>query len=245
MLASITTNFPGGVTNARDTQTMGESAVPDPTFAQQWWHDFNTLNAADLTITLVGTGTTALTPDPLGGGVLLATTTAAAPDANYYQVPVASFVITPLHNLFFKARLKMSDVITNTVFAGLIATSATPLAAADGVFFVKSPGAATWLLRVVTAGTTVDTPLPSSLLAVAATFLEVGFFYDGQGNIAAFFNPTTGLTQPQPNSPRGYVAVVSGVKLPSVPLAPSFGILNGSAAARTLSVDFIVTTNER
>lgn len=241
MFASTTTNFPGGVTNAATYQAMGEACTPDPSWSQMYHNEFNTFIATDLTTTLVGTGTTALVAE--SGGVLLCTTTAGATDANYYQLPTAGFAITAGSQLFFKCRMKLSEVTNCAVHAGLIQASATPQAANDGLYFFKASGAATWVLRSSVGGVNTDTPLPTSLLAVAATWLEVSFYYDGS-NVAAFFTPTTGPTVPSSTALVGYCAKVAAPTLTAVILAPSFGILNASAVARTMRVDYMTVSNE-
>lgn len=241
-LSSQTTNFPGGVSNAAPYQAMAEAATPDPSWSQMYHNEFNTYIATDLTTTLVGTGTTALVAE--SGGVLLSTTSAAAPDANYHQLPVAGFQITPGSQLFFKCRIKIDSLLSD-VYAGLIETSATPLAAANGLFFVKAAGAGTWVLRSIVGGVTTNTALPAALLAVVNTWCEVSFYYDGQGNVAAFFNPTTGPSKPAANAPKGYVVTFSpAAGFTTAVLAPSFGHRNSTAVARTMRVDYLTASNE-
>lgn len=245
MFSSITTNFPGGVTNARDTQTMGDASVPDPTFAQQYANDFITFAATDLATTLVGTGTTTLSLDTAGGGVLSATTSAASGDSNFYQVPIPAFVLDPARQMFFKAKLKVSEVLNSVLYAGLLSVSATPLTAANSIMLIKSAGVATWFLRISVASAIRDIPLPANLVSVASEYVELGLWYDGQGNLAVFFNPTTGLAKPGPNQARGRVLSIALPTLPTGPLTPSFGVTNGAAAARTLGIDFLVAVAER
>jgi len=243
MFTSATTNFPGGVTNAAPYQAMAEAGTPDPSWSQLYHNEFNTYIATDLTTTLVGTGTTALAAE--SGGVLLSTTTAGIADANYHQLPVAGFQITPGSPLFFKARLKMDSATLSSVFAGLIIQSATPLAAADGLYFLKATGAATWVLRSSIGGVNVDTVIPVGLVAIAATWIEVSFYYDGQGNVAAFINPTTGPSKPAANAPKGFVARYSpAAGFTTAILTPSVGHLNSTAVARTLRVDYLTVSNE-
>lgn len=242
MFTSPTTNFPGGLTNAAPYQAMAQARTPDPSWSQLYHNEFNTYIATDLTTTLVGAGTTALAAE--SGGVLLSTTSAGAADANYHQLPVAGFVITAQSQLFFKCRIKL-DSLLSTVYAGLIETSATPLAPQNGLFFVKAAGVGTWVLRSIVAGVTVDTALPAALLSVVNTWAEVSFYYDGQGNVAAFFNPTTGPSEPASTAPVGYVAKYSpAAGFTSAVLAPSFGHRNATAVARTMRVDYITASNE-
>lgn len=243
MLTASSTNFPNGVTNAAQYQAMGESGTPDPSWSQLYHNEFNTYLATDFTITLAGTGTTALAAE--SGGVLLATTSAGATDANIYQLPVAGFQITPGSQLFFKCRLKLDNATLSDVYCGLIETTATPFAAANGLFLLKSAGAATWKLRSIVGGVTTDTNLPASSVVAANVWQELSFYYDGQGNVAVYFNPTTGPAVPNSTQPKGYVLRYSpSGGFTSTILAPSFGIRNSSAVARTMRVDYLTVSNE-
>lgn len=243
MLTANTTNFPGGVTNAAQYQAFGEAGIPDPSWSQLYHNEFNTFLATDFTTTLVGTGTSALAAE--SGGVLLATTSAASGDANFYQLPVASFQITADAQLFFKCRLKLDNATLSDVYCGLIAQSATPLAATEGLFFFKAAGAATWVLRSIVAGVTTDTPLPAASVVAANVYQELSFYKDKQGNVACFFNSTTGPAVPSSTSVKGYCAVkTTASALSSAILTPSFGIRNSTAVARTMRVDYLTVSNE-
>ncbi len=242
MFTSANTNFPGGLTNAAPYQAMAEACTPDPSWSQLYHNEFNTFIATDFTTTLVGTGTTALSAE--SGGVLLSTTTAAAPDANYYQLPVAGFQISSGSQLFFKYRGKLDSLLSD-FYAGLIETSATPLASQNGLFFFKAAGAGTLVLRSIIAGVTVDTALPASQAIVANTWFEVSFYYDGTGNVAAFFTPTTGPTKPAAGAAKGMVAKYSpAAGFTTAVLSPSFGFRNSTAVARTLRTDYLTVSNE-
>jgi len=242
MFTSTNTNFPGGVTNAAPYQAMAEACTPDPSWSQLYHNELNTFVATDFTTTLVGTGTTALSAE--SGGVLLSTTTAAAPDANYYQLPVAGFQITAGSQLFFKYRGKLDSLLSD-FYCGLIATSATPLAATEGLFFYKAAGAGTVVLRSTIGGVSVDTPLGAGNAIVANTWFELSFYYDATGNVAAYFTPTTGPTKPTSLQPKGYVARYSpAAGFTAAVLAPSFGFRNSTAVARTLRTDYLTVSNE-
>ena len=245
-LTSATTNFSNGVTNAAPWQAMAESIIPDPSYSQLYHNEFNTFAATDLTTTLVGTGTTALVAE--SGGVLLATTTAGAADANYYQLPTASFAFTPGSAMYFKARFKVDNATLPNIYAGLIATSATPLAAVDGVWFLKAAASANVILRHRIGGVTTDVALPTVLTVNATGWFELSFYYDGKVSIAAFFSPSTGaVPRPVPSSTAnpGYCAVMTlPTGFTTAILAPSFGILNSTAVARTVRWDYITASNE-
>lgn len=244
MWSSLATSLPGGVNNCAPWQTMSESGIPDPSFSQLFHEDFNKYTAAEWTVTNVGvTPTNALTAET--GGVLLNTTTAGAADATYLQLPVAGFQLLAGKHIFFKARIKQSDATTSDIYAGLIMTSVTPLAANDGLFFFKATGATTWVLRSRIGGASTDLALPASSVAVNATYQELGFHIDNLGNVEAFFNPTTGSPGiPNAGDNRGRDASFQP-SLTQVMLSPSFGIRNGAAAIKTMSIDYITVSAER
>lgn len=243
---SSTTQFPAGITNCQPWQTMSESGIPDPSFSQLFHDDFNRDPTSQWTITKGSTGTSALTAAQGPGGVLLVSTAATLNDTVYEQLPVAGFQLTNGKHQFFKARLALSDASLCDAYVGLIATSATPLTAADGLFFYKAAAATTWVLRSVIGGVTTDTPLPANCVAANATFLEVGFHVDGYGSVEAFFNPTTGVNSPvNAAAGRGRVAFFNSAAVTQALLAPSFGIKAGAAAVKTLAVDYITVSAER
>jgi len=244
-LTSATSNFPNGVTNAAPWQAMAEAIIPDPSYSQLYHNEFNVYQATDFTTTLVGIGTTALVAE--SGGVLLDTTTAGAADAIYHQLPTACFVITPGSAMYFKCRFKVDNATLPNIYAGLIAASATPLAATDGIWFLKAAASANVILRHRIGGVTTDVALPTILTVNATAWFELSFYYDGKQSIAAFFNPSTGaVPRPTPSSTAnpGYCAVMTLSAFTTAILSPSFGILNSTAVARTVRWDYITASNE-
>ena len=257
---SLTTRMPNGVTNAAPWQTMGASGIPDPTWAHVYENDFDRFSATEWTTTLVGTGTQALTP--YDGGALLLTTTAGATDSIAMQLINASFQLKPGKAAFFKFAGVLSDVVASTLEVGLLATTATPLTAANGIAIIKKAASSALFLRTTIAGVTVDTPFPAVCAPVNNVAFELGIEVDYLGNIAGFFNPTTGsnpisaaagTNNVAPAQPRGRVASLlqstANGSTPVVPtavlLAPTIFLQNGAAAAKTLTVDFITAVRER
>ena len=254
MFNSQTTRIPDGVTNAAPWQTFANVGVLDPSWAHVYHNDFDTYLPSDWTITLTGTGTSALAVGAIGGA-LLATTTAGAADANYYQLVQASFQLTPRETLHFKYFGILSDVTNDVFYAGMLSKSATPLTATDGIYILKATGQAGLTLNSVIGGVTTSTPIPGTLVAGVA--FELGLEVDYLGNLAAFFNPGTGgpFTAPTLNSHPGRQAVIFGLNavtgqspsaaLTQVALSPSFGLLNSTAAARTLTTDYVTVASSR
>lgn len=241
MFDSQTTRMPGGVTNAAPWQTLAAAGFPDPTYAQIYAEDFNTFTAGDFTFTAVGTPTQALLA--AAGGRLRLTNTTGSTDACYAQLVAAGFQLTPGTDAFFKFKGKASIVANGTIYAGLIATSTTPLAAADGLF-VKAVAGVLTLVSVV-GGVTTSVAFPASEVLVAATDFEIGIHVDYQGNVEAFFNPSTGQNPPAAGYPRGRSCALYAPGVTQALLAPSFGMLNGAGTARTLDVDYVVAAVDR
>lgn len=242
---SLTTRMPNGLTNASPGQTFGAAGIPDPAFAQLYHNDFNTYVSADWTATVVGTGTQAMTD--ADGGAILISNTSGATDATYMKLANASFKISSGKALFFKFAGTLSDISNDTAYFGLVNKAATTAASiTDGIFITKatsSTGALTLNVRVASAAVTVA--LPSSAVLVAGTAFELGIVIDYLGNVGVYFNPTTGHNTAGTPIGRGPVAALYAPTLPTALLTPAFGLLNASAATRTLSVDYITVARER
>lgn len=253
--SSLTTRHPNGVTNASDYQVFGQAGMPDPAWAHVYHNDFDTYAAGDWTVSKTGTGTAALAA--VDGGQLLCTTTTGAADSVFNQLTVATFKLLAGKDTFFKFGGILADVTTEVFYAGLIAQSATPLSASDGVFITKPAGSGALNLVCVIGGVTTTFPFPAAALLVANTAFEVGFHIDYLGNVEGFLNAGVGadwqVLGPQSSNPnllargRQVFAQNSAITggLTQALLTPSFGILNTSAAAHTLGVDYVSVARNR
>lgn len=248
MYTSQTTKFPGGLSNCAPGQTMHASGVPDPSWSQLYHNDFNNFAAADFTQSGLGAPTYSLNNSYGPGGVVTLNTDATLNDtANLFQ-PVGSFQLTPLKHQFFKTRLQVPvGSAAAAIYAGLSINAATAIGASDGLFFYKAAGQSNFVLRSTIGGVSTDTPLPAACAVADGAWVELGFHVDQQGNVEAFFNPTTGNNQPNVNNGtyRGRVASAQGLALTQQLLAVCAGIVNGTAAARTLAIDYLTMSSER
>lgn len=228
--------FPGGLTNAAPGSNMGMAGFPDPSFWHVYFDDFDTFTAAQWTITTVeagaGSATEALTD--ADGGVLLITNDAADNDADFFQKVGESFLMEAGKRAVFKARFRTNDAVQSDIVIGLQVTDTTPLDVTDGIYFLKAYGVATFDLicrKDASAGSTAATAVAT---AANDAWLTLGWFYDGKGNIAVFVNDAQVAT----------LAATSAF-LPDTELTVSFGIQNGEAVAKTLSLDYILAAKER
>jgi len=229
------TRFPYGVTTATKTANLGMFGLPDPTGWHTYFNDFDTFNTADWTITTTeagsGSATEALTD--ADGGVLLVTNDNADNDADFFQKVGESFLMQTGKKALFKARFKVSDATQSDVVMGLQVTDTTPLDVTDGIYFLKPDDAAVVNVVCRKDATTGSTSASSITSLADDTWIVLGWYYDGKGNLTYFVD----------NVQRGTIAVSD--YLPNTELTVSFGIQNGAAAAKTMSVDYIFAAKER
>lgn len=226
--------YPNGVTNVASSSPLGFYGLPDPAKWQTYFNHFHHFTANDWTTTRVGvTPTEALANET--GGVLLLTTTAGATDSTFSQKKGESFLMAAGKRAIFRARFKGSDATTSDLLVGLQITDTTPLAVSDGIYFYKPTGAATVNLIYAKSSTVVTT---SAIATMAnATHIELAWTYDGVNELSYYVNGVKSGTV-------SVTTTVAGDKLPTVTLTPSFGIQNGAAAVKTMSIDHIFAAIE-
>lgn len=229
-MANLVTRFPNGLTNVGEDSPFADLAMPAPTLFHTYMEDFDYYTAGDWTVTETDAGATQALADG-DGGLLLITNTAADNDLVALQKKGNSFTFESGKRLFFEARFKVSDATQSDLVMGLQVTDATPLAVANGVFFIKNDGAAT-VDFVLTKSSTSTTN--SSVATMANdTYIRLGFFYDGS-TMTYFVNGVNTGT-----------SVVTNLPLSTTNLTVSFAIQNGEAAAKTMTVDYIFVAKER
>lgn len=224
-----TTRFPNGVTNVGEDSLFAAMGQLAPTKFHTYMEDFDYYAAADWTVTETQAGATqALTNGD--GGLLLLTNSAADDDLNALQKVGASFAFAAGKKLWFEARFKVSDATQSDVVVGLQVTDTTPLDTTDGVFFLKADGS-TAVSLVVEASSTATTTASVATLA-NDTYVRLGFYYDGDAAVYYFVNGALGGKSATTN-------------LPTADLRVSFGIQNGEAVAKTMTVDYVFVAKER
>lgn len=225
--------FTQGVSTAASTETLASFGMPDPTKWQIFWNDFNDLIDIEETtrwiITTTGAGTEAISDAE--NGELLITNAAADDDADFLQSVKEVFGFTSGKELYFKARMKVSDVTQSDFIMGLQIRDTTPLAVSDGVWFQKNDGDAALDFHIM-KDSVEDSINGIPVTIEDATYFTVGFYYDGASTVEYFFNDVS----------RGTFGVSH---LPTTELTVSFGIQNGTDAAKTMTVDYILVACER
>jgi hypothetical protein len=254
---SRTSRNPYGITNAAPRQTMGNSGVPDPTWARMIALEY--INNNDLTALTANGAAAMATVAGVGGSATLTTGAAAntlgaeATAQAIFQVPT---VANNLGRMFFKWQGSI-DSLLGTLQVGFVASAAS---APQGIF-IQSTVTTGALSLIVRNGTGTSTfPFPSTQALVAGTAVELGIEVDTIGNVFAYFNPTTGaepITGTVPSTPIGTVAngpvvaaynqlngSLQGLFLPTAALFASQGAIPTTAVARVLTVNFFVAVQE-
>ena len=230
---SQVTRLVNGIGTVADNNIFADFGMPDPTKWHIFFEDFlQNPVAADYTITKVGTGTTALADTAFGA--LLLTNTTGASDSIYLQRIGRSFLMNSAKKAFFKTRLKMSSATLCGVLAGLQINDTTPTDATDGIYFLKTAAAATFDIFVRKDASTGSNTVAAVATAVADTFIELAWYYDGAGLV---YYAVDGVVKGSLSAAAAY--------LPDAQLSASFGLLNGSAVAHTAQFDYLFAAIER
>ena len=230
----MTTHFTSGVTNISADGTLGKLKAPAPHKYHAYFNDFDTYLASDWTITTTedGTGSASEALTDGDGGILLVTNAAGDNDHDFFQLVKEGFKYESGKQLAFNIRFKTNDATQSDIVAGLQLTDTSPLDVTDGMFFLKSDGAATITFVVEKDSTQSTLDLPNSL--ADDTFMTLGFVYDPKDQkFHVFQNNVLAGTVVSTNAPDDEEMTLS------------FGIQNGAAAAKTLSVDYIGGYKER
>lgn len=247
MPQSLTSRTPNGLTNAAPWQTLADAGFLDPSFAHVDFDDFNVYTAGDWTITKVGTGTVAAAAGD--GGNILLTTTAGIADAIYMQRPVEGFKLKAGKDTFIKFAGTLADITLPNFMFGLVNTNTAPFTSTDGVSIRKLAGSGALQLAVGVGGVNTFVNFPANCVLVAGVPFELGVHVDSQGNVYGYFNPTTGsnpisAAAAASTQSRGPVAKIT-TTLPTAVLNPTFALLNSTAAAKTLTVDYLLAATHR
>ncbi|WP_455363592.1 hypothetical protein [[Eubacterium] cellulosolvens] len=228
------TRLGDGVTNRDVADIFASLKTMDPTRYHTFFDDFDPYTTGTVyTLTEIGTGTDAGADGD--GGLLLLTTGAVGGDNEVLNSIQESFLFETGKPLFFRGVLQTDDATLADVFFGLaIKTATDPVGTAptDGVFFQKDNAAAT-IDFVVTKNSTPVTAAAIASMA-DATNVELAFYWDGIDRIWYSVDGTvTGYVTPGASLPDDEV------------LGVLIAVEASTAAARTLTVDYVMVAKER
>jgi len=199
-----------------------------------YFNDFMTYNSGDWTITTTeaGTGSATEAVTSSAGGALLLTNAAGDNDLDFLQLKGEAFKLSSSKRAYFSARFKVSDATQSDFVMGLQITDTTPLATTDGVFFIKDDGDTNLDLIVEKDSTSTDTTAIHTM--VDDTFVTVAWYIDPDASKVWY-----SINNAEP------VAVVNTNLPDNEELTASFGIQNGEAVAKTMTIDYINVMIER
>jgi len=230
---NIVTRFEYGVTNVGQDTLFADMVQPDPTLFHQYFNDFDAYVAGDWVVTETDSGATqALTAGD--GGLLLITNTAADDDLVALQKTPADWSFTSGKKTFFRARFKVSVATQSDLVIGLQVVDTTPLDVTDGVYFLKADGSTAVSVICRKNATTGSTSASAITTLANDTFVELGWYYDGDSKVYYEVN----------GSVLGSLDASSAF-LPDANVTVSFALQNGEAVAKTMTVDYIYVAKER
>ena len=237
---SAPTRLYSGLSTAYSNEPLYSFPFPDPFHtgstsslgSSTYTNDFNTLIGTDYTVT--GSSSAFAVAAGIGGWATLTpggTTTASAAYKNgtFFQFVAGN-------RAWFSTRIKTSAVAgAISYYAGLRAGSATT----DGLWFAKA-ASSTSINLVSTVNSTATTLVTGVATAVADTFVELAWYYDGtdiivySGTSASNMGPVARVTAPTIGS--------TGTTLTNALMGTVFQIT--PIATDTLTTDFVLAAQE-
>jgi len=207
----------------------------DPLVAYHYFTDFLSFSEDEWTITVVsaGAGDSTIAATGLAGGQVRVDTAEDENDGAQAQLDAISFALPAAGNLWFEARVEITEEVTQSDwFIGLLALDTTIIAGVPNnhCYFHKDDGD----IKIDFANDKAGTPTANADVAscVVDTPVRLGFKWDGT-TITAYVD--------------GVEVATSTTNIPTVAMAIAFGYLNGagSAANEGMNVDWIRCVVER
>jgi len=235
------THFPNGVSNRTKGHPLFNYPYLDPSKYYTYFDDFFEYHSGIYTITTTeaGSGNASEAITSGAGGQLLITNDDADNDLDFFQLKGESFKWDSSKRMFFSARFKTNDATQSEIVMGLQITDTTPLDVTDGIFFLKVDADTKPDLIIEKDNTSTLSVLEMDAME-DDTFVTLSFEYDP-------LDVATGGAVFRAYQDNVQVGEITGTT--NAPddedLTISFGIQNGEAAAKTLTIDFILVAVER
>ena len=235
------THFPNGVSNRTKGHPLFNYPYLDPSKYYTYFDDFFEYHAGIYTITTTeaGSGNASEAITSGAGGQLLITNDDADNDLDFFQLKGEAFKFDSTKRMFFSSRFKVSDATQSDLVMGLQITDTTSLDVTDGIFFIK--GDADTQPDFIIEKDNSSTLSVLEMNAIADdTFVTLSFEYDP-------LDVATGGPVFRVYQDNVQVGEITGTT--NAPddedLTISFGIQNGEAVAKTMTIDFILAAVER
>lgn len=223
--------YPNGVTNVAPQSVFNRLTIPDPTELHVFYEDFDQYTAAQWVVGGVGAP---VAPALVAGegGILSVVNSAADNDNNWIQQAVTAWSIQVNKQLWFRARVQVSDATQTDIALGLqiVVAANNFLTPADGIFLRKDDDALG--IKFVSRIGGVETATANFFNIASNTQFSAQFYYDGNGNFLAGINDVV-------------LGRLTPATITAVALKVTAGVQNGDAVARTMLVDQILCVKER
>lgn len=261
----IPASFQAGMGQDQPWQPLFECGNGNPAFYHQWFDDFDEAfhNATNNVYVLSGTSATLASAAGPGGLVTLSTEAVIDQIAQIQLNTVGQFTqnIAP-KKLFFELRTTANANAANAKWLiglcniGAAITAATgAVAVTDGVYLLYTGSTGVLTLNQAVGSVVTSTPIPAGSFTVGAALqLDLAFFQNRAGDIQGFadqslvgYIPQSMLGDPGGPQNSGSTARISGGTYTptAVNLSPTVCVWTGSAAAASLTMDFITASQER
>lgn len=227
------TRWPNGVSTSSTSSLFANLPVPSGLDLHTYFNDFDTYTAGDWVVTETDSAATqALTAGD--GGWLLVTNTAGITDLTALQKTPAAFSFTAGKQAWFTVRFKLDNASLPAVAIGMQVIDTTPLDVTDGIYFLKAAASTAVQFICRKDATTGSTSIANIGTVTSDTFVNLSWYYDGVGTVYCSFNGTVVGS-----------LVATSAYLPDAITTVSVAVANGTAAARTLTVDRVEAWFER
>jgi len=226
--------FPGGLTNIAPNKNLSGFGMLDPTVWFVWFEDFNYYISSNYTATTVGTTPAQALSTLSDMGQLTTTLTTDNPSSMFSQKNSSGFTPTDGKRAFYKSRFKTSEIGATDVINGMYVADTTPLDNTDGIYFLKSTGAATVDIICSKDASTGKNTASAIATLVADTFITLGWYFDGVNRVYYYVNDVL----------KGSLDA-SSTYLPNTLCLPSFGMKTTTGVADVLTTDYQFFAVER
>lgn len=204
--------------------------------ACEYFNDFlmtQDYNANDWTINTTEAGTSSATEAIAADekyGALVITNDDADNDVDNLQLNEENWILESGKQVWFESRVKVNDADQVDMFVGLAITDTSARDASDRVGFALADESAA--LTVENAKDSTATSTASVATIADNTYVVLGFHWDGQSKIEYFVN-------------RALVATHRANIPDDENLAVTINLQNGSAGAKSITIDYIYVAQER
>ena len=228
-----------GNSDSADLAPLGDYAGYRPFRYHDYWNDFDDLISGDFLVTKSAGSAAPVIVSGDGGLLRLSNAGAGATDFSYMQwaggsgAAVTPWVWNASQDMFMQFSINVDDATNSAVFVGLEQVTTTPITFLDSLGFYKASGATALVFQSKSGATVVSVPCGNITAATAIDCVAAYTAVDGIWRVFVAGNYVGSLT----------VAQSAGTS--TNPLTPTFALLNASAAAHTLTVDYMFISKLR